>query len=63
MDFVAGPLDGVLVDYTVRGSEEGQDVRDEVVFVGVEFVAPRPSIIALNAIEAETTCSRYSSSK
>lgn len=40
LNLVGEPLDEVLVDDTVRGSEEGQNVGNEVAFVVVELVVP-----------------------
>ena len=40
LDLVGEPLDEVLVDDTVGGGEEGEDVGDEVALVVVHAVLP-----------------------
>lgn len=45
LDFVAEPLQKVLVDDTVRGSEECEDVRHEEALVIIEAVVPIVKIL------------------
>lgn len=40
LDFTGEALQEVLVDDTIRGSEEGEDMGDEIAFIIVELVVP-----------------------
>lgn len=45
LDFTAEALEEVFVDNSVRGSEESEDVGDEVTLVIVELVVPVVEIL------------------
>jgi len=57
LDLGAKPLEEVLVDDTIRGSEESEDMRDEETLIVVESVVPVVEILGeINLLGSPEGC-------